>query len=77
MKQQHGHKEGRSSELANAKERQRRATRRIRRREERREQEVKRTSPGAGKPVRLQSGDERGPHLDTSRQSTGSAGYQR
>jgi hypothetical protein len=43
MKQQHGHKEGRSSELANAKERQRRAARRIRGREERREQEVKRT----------------------------------
>jgi hypothetical protein len=43
MKQRHGHKEGRSSELANAKERQRRATRRTRRREERREEKVKRT----------------------------------
>ena len=51
MKQQHGQKEGRSSELANAKERQRRATRRIRGREERREQEVKRTGGPAPEPA--------------------------
>jgi len=51
MKQRHGQKEGRSSELANAKERQRRATRRTRRREERREEEVKRTGDQPGQPA--------------------------